>query len=145
MLSQERVLELVKSKQLTSECIDGRDFGRLATYFPASEWEHFGYKLKDGAEHEPTPWTKENILDEMRGDVAFGFRKALDKRGISASLMHSVVRMWLFILEEHELYSWTERNYAQYGLPSFKRVAEHYGLENPIGDDEGTENKYAET
>lgn len=32
-------------------------------------------------------WTRENILEQLKSDVEFGFEKALDQRGISASLM----------------------------------------------------------
>lgn len=30
-------------------------------------------------------WTRENILEQLKSDVEFGFEKALDQRGISAS------------------------------------------------------------
>ena len=32
-----------------------------------------------------------------------------------------------------------------YGLPLLKAVAVKYGFKNPIGDDEGTEDKYSES
>ena len=71
----------------------------------------------------------------MGRDVAFGFEKALDKRGISSGLMYSVVKMWLRVLEDELAKS---DAYAQYGLPLFKAVAVKYGFPNPIGEDLGT-------
>lgn len=86
-------------------------------------------------------WTEENIINQLKRDVAFGFEKALDKRGISASLMFEVVFNWNKILE-NPLKNWNPDNYAMYGLPLFKATALLYGFENPIGEDTGTEDYY---
>lgn len=75
--------------------------------------------------------------------VEFGFEKALDQRGISASLMFYVVLRWNQVLEEG-LENYPEENYAMYGLPLFKATAVKYGWENPIGDDNGDEEFYNE-
>jgi hypothetical protein len=100
-----------------------------------------GIELKDEykGKHEPKPFTRENILEQLKSDVDFGFQKALDQRGISSSLMHSVVKMWNWILEEG-LEDFEE--YAQYGLPLFRATALKYGFDNPIGEDTGAEDKY---
>ena len=66
----------------------------------------------------------------------------MGQRGISASLMFEVVQMWNWILEEG-LENYGDGNYAQYGLPLFKKTAVKYGFNNPIGNDKGNENKYA--
>lgn len=87
------------------------------------------------------PWTEENIIKQLEKDVAFGFEKALNQRGISSSLMFEVVRDWNRILE-NSLKDWDPDNYAMYGLPLFKATALLYGFENPIGDDTGTEEYY---
>jgi len=73
--------------------------------------------------------------------LKFAFEKALDQRGISASLMYDVISMWNWILEEG-LENFEE--YPQYGLPLFKATALKYGFENPIGEDNGYEYKYAQ-
>lgn len=78
--------------------------------------------------------------------MAFGFEKALDKRGLSAEAMHEVVRMWLWILED-ELYESAEKaysDYVHYGLPQLKKVAVKYGFPNEIGDNYGNEAQYSE-
>mgnify|MGYP006322697717 CR=1 FL=1 len=125
-----------------SNTLDGRDLDRLAQFIPEGELKDFGLEIKDEFKgtHKTIEFTKENILLQLAKDVAFGFEKALDQRGISAGLMFSVVRMWNWILEEGlEDFD----GYAQYGLPLFKATAVKYGFPNPIGDDEGDEQKYA--
>jgi hypothetical protein len=83
------------------------------------------------------------VLAQLKKDVAFGFEKALNQRGISAGLMSEVVKMWNWILEEG-LENYDEDNgYAQYGLPLFKATAVKYGFDNPIGDNNGDEDEYA--
>ncbi|HTJ17766.1 MAG TPA: hypothetical protein VL494_13395 [Steroidobacteraceae bacterium] len=141
MLTQEQILETVRSGR-KSETIDGRDYGRLVDFFPVENYEDFGFKLRDGAEPTaPKPWTREAVLEQLREDVAFGFEKALNKRGISAGCMAEVIRMWMWVLEEPDPEE-TE-GYAQYGLPMFKAVALKFGFANPIGDDTGREFKYS--
>ena len=85
--------------------------------------------------------SRENVLKQLEEDVRFGFEKALNQRGISASLMFECVMMWNYILEEG-LEGWSEDDYAFYGLPLFKATAVKYGWDNPIGEDSGRERKY---
>lgn len=121
-------------------CIDGRDCMRLAAWLPRSEWKLIGIEAKDATiPDEPNPWTREAFIGQLQRDVAFGFEKALNRRGISSELMHTVVRMWLWVLGDplHD----TE-DYPMYGLPLFKRVALKYGFDNPIGDATGREDRY---
>lgn len=146
MKTKEQVLERVKlSGDLEGAFIDKRDTKRLTLFFPVSDWETLGFAQVDPTEpHGPEPWTEENIKEHLKHDLAFAFEKALNKRAISASLMREVILMWLWILDdglqddEHLLI-----NYAEYGLPLLKAVALKHGLPNPIGDDTGSEPKYA--
>lgn len=143
MLTQEQVLEAVTAGR-TTRTLDRRDYRRLLDFFPPEQWEAFGYTLKEGADASkitPTPWTEENVKVHLAGDVAFGFEKALGKRGLSAGMMYNVVKMWMWVLED-DLQDMSA--YAQYGLPLFKAVAVKYGFPNEIGDDEGNEDDYAE-
>lgn len=142
MLTQEQVLEMVKAGR-KSNCLDGRDYARLIDFFPVSEWEHFGAKLREGAE-PPTlrPWTREEVVKQLTDDVEFGFEKALGRRGLSAGFMYETVKMWMWVLED-ELAEFSDDEYAQYGLPLFKAVALKYGLPNEIGNDNGDEYKYS--
>ncbi len=126
-----------------SEVIDGRDMTRLMQFIPENKLKEFGLELKEEyiGKHEHIEFTKENILKQLKEDVAFGFEKALNQKGISASLMAGVVKMWNWILEEG-LEDFDE--YPMYGLPIFKATALKYGFDNPIGKDTGTESHYNE-
>ena len=130
------------AKEYESKTLDGRDLGRLSQFIPFDMIERFGINPKEEYNNAEKwnanlkPFTKENILAQLREDVAFGFEKALNRRGISASIMYEVVKMWNWILEEGlEDFG----SYAQYGLPLFKATAEKYGFDNPIGDMIGDE------
>lgn len=128
-----------------SQCLDGRDFYRLAQFIPFDMLPKFGIKPSDEWNDREKwdanvkPFTRENILKQLEKDVSFGFEKALNMRGISSGLMYEVVKMWNWILEEG-LEDFDD--YPNYGLPLFKATAVKYGFENPIGDDTGSEDEY---
>jgi len=137
MKTKEQVLSLYKQQTL-----DRRDIFNLAQYLTEDEFITFGLELKEKkGQHVPKTWTRENILDDLKQDVDFGFEKALNQRGLSSSFQYTVVKMWNWILEEGlENFN---GGYAQYGLPLFKAAAIKYGFDNPIGSDTGTEACYA--
>lgn len=127
MLTREQVLEQVKAGR-KSQCLDGRDFGRLTDFFPPADWEVFGFGVEEGAdlsEIKHKEWTRENVLAQLTLDVAFGFEKAHGQRGISSSFMAEVVKMWMWVLEDDVL---KDVDYPEYGLPMFEAVAIKYGL-----------------
>ena len=127
------------------ECIDEGDLTGLAGFVPEDRLHEIGFELEPEyiGKHVAIPWTRENILKQLEKDVDFGFKKALDRRGIASSLMFEVVMMWNKILEEG-LETFDEENYAEYGLPLFKATAVKYGFPNPIGNDKGDEeDKYS--
>lgn len=143
MKTLEQILEGHKTGTL-SAALDGRDLTRLAQFLTVEQIENLGLSFKSPEKresHVPVEFTKENILKQLEKDVAFGFEKALNHRGISSSLMYEVVQMWNCILEEGlEDFD----SYAMYGLPLFKATAVKYGFDNPIGDDTGAEDHYEE-
>ncbi len=145
MKTLDQIREAVKSGQKKSEAWpDSRDFSRLTMFFPVSEWGVFGFGLKEGAETPKVePFTEEVVVGQLKSDVAFGFTKALNKRGISSGLMYEVVKMWLWVLDD-PLQDFPDDGYAMYGLPLFKAIALKYGFPNPIGEDIGSESKYEE-
>lgn len=139
-----KTLTVVKDryKEAGSNCLDGRDISRLAPFIPEEELASFGLDLKEEfkGKHVALEFTKENVLKQLQEDVAFGFEKALNRRGISSSMMYEVVQMWNWILEEGlEHYD----SYQYYGLPLLKVTAVKYGFNNPIGDDRGDEERYS--
>lgn len=116
---------------------------RLCQFLTVEQMKEIGFELKEGVEHTPIEWNRENVLKQLEKDVAFGFEKALNQRGISSGLMFDVVLGWNKILEEG-LEDWDEDNYVMYGLPLFKATAVKYGFNNPIGDDMGSESRYGD-
>lgn len=127
-----------------SQALDGRDIGRLGSFMTHDQLKVVGLALaKPDLEWVPEEYTRENVIKHLKDDLAFAFEKALNKRGLSAGMMFSVIKMWMWVLDEHEdLVNWSDDNYAMYGLPLFKAVALRYDLENPIGDDVGNEPHY---
>lgn len=123
--------------------LDDRFGKRLCSFLTVEQGKAIGFMFTPEYEatHKPLPWTRENILAQLKEDVAFGFEKALNKRGISSGLMFDVVSKWNKVLEEG-LENFSEDDYAQYGLPLFKATAVKYGFNNPIGNNTGRENKY---
>ena len=139
MKTKEQIVEAITIGK-KSACIDGRDYSRLVDFFPVENWDKFGFGLVDGQEPpHPLELTEKVILRKLKSDVAFGFVKALDKRGISSCLMYEVTKMWLWILDDPLQHF---DDYPMYGLPLFKAVAIKYGFNNPIGSDSGSENEY---
>ena len=127
-----------------SQTLDGRDLSRLASFMTLEQLGRMGLKLDTPEGWVVREYTRDAVLEFLKGDLAFAFEKALDQRGLSAGMMFSVIKMWMWVLDEHEdLINWSDDNYAQYGLPLLKAVAVRYGLENPIGDDTGDEVHYS--
>lgn len=132
-------------REYESECLDRRDMSRLARFLPEADLSKIGVSMKDEyvGKHVPIEFTRENILAQLEKDVAFGFDKALDQRGLSAGLIFQVVMMWNWILEEG-LEDFDEDDYTYYGLPLFKATAMKYGFDNPIGEKEGNESEFSD-
>lgn len=127
-----------------SQALDGRDISRLGSFMTLDQLKIAGLAPSNPEKWEPEEFTHENVLARLKSDLSFAFEKALNKRGLSAGMMFSVIKMWVWVLDEHEdLVNWSDDNYAQYGLPFLKAVALRYNLENPIGDDAGDEPQYS--
>ena len=135
--------EIIKNYENYETSIEDRFGRRLCQFLTREQMVKIGFELGGNVDHIPKEWTRENIINQLKSDVEFGFEKALDKRGISSSLMFRVVMSWNKVLEEG-LEDWNEDNYRYYGLPLFKATALKYGFDNPIGDDYGDECKYNE-
>ena len=106
--------------------IEDRFGARLCNFLTQEQADSIWFLLKDGIEElgASDDWTRENILEQLRKDVEFGWEKACGERGISSSLMYKVVRSWNRVLEEG-LEDFDE--YDPYGRPLFAVTAEKYG------------------
>lgn len=128
-----------------AESFDGRDFLRILPFVTAEQAKQIGYEFKPdyALVHKQIEFTRKNILEKLKGDLAFAFEKALDQRGLSSTAMYYTIKFYNWILEDG-LEDWSDDNYAMYGLPLYKATALKYGFDNPIGDDEGNESEYGE-
>lgn len=129
MKTLEQVIQAYENKQRET-CFDGRDMHRLAKFVPEDSLKRIGVKLNDEYkgthDNEIVEWTHENIVWQLKRDVKFGWEKATDQRGISAAMMHEVVMMWNWILEEGLE---DDDEYGSYGIPLFRKTAEKYEIE----------------
>lgn len=106
--------------------LDKRFTRRFLDFIDESEWEKFGFRRKEGAEpKKPKEWTEENVLRQLKDDVAFGIEKALDHRGISSGLMAMVCCSWLDVLEDKDIERYL---YGWYGSELFKAIDKKYGF-----------------
>lgn len=109
--------------------MDDRFGRRLCDFLTIEQMKQLGFCYNDKeqeAKHQPKEWTEENILEQLKADVQFGWQKAQDERGISSSLMYEVVKTWCKVLENE----FADFNgYAPYGKPLFRAVATKYGFE----------------
>lgn len=109
--------------------LDDRFGVRFCQFLTVEEMNSIEFEYNDpemANAHEPKEWTEENILTQLKEDVEFGWEKACDERGISSNLMYEVVKKWCKVLE-NEFAEFDD--YAPYGKPLFKAVAEKYGWE----------------
>jgi|SRR3972149_6539870 len=124
-----KTLQYIK-ENYKSHTLDDRDINRLIQFIPEKELEDFGIEIKDEykGKHKEISFTRENILKQLEKDVAFGFEKAINQRGLSSEAMYYVVGMWNWILEEGlENFD----NYSRYGMPLFKATALKYNFNDP--------------
>ena len=93
-----------------SDTLDGRDLSRLAVFMTKDQLTGAGLKLADpDKEWTTTPYTREKVIEFLTRDLDFAFEKALNKRGISAGMMFMVIKMWMWVLDEHEdLVNWPD-------------------------------------
>jgi len=80
--------------------------------------------LKEGC--EPDVLTKESVIAEMQGYIAFAIKKAKEQRGISANRSIWKYQQWLWTLEDPLSDEIAE--YDNYGLDHLYVIAEKYGL-----------------
>lgn len=105
--------------------LDRRFTKRLIDFIPVDEWGKFGFKYTgEGEPTKPKEWTEQNVIAQLRKDIEFGIKKAVNHRGISAELMQMVVIAWCKVLEN----GLENSEYGYYGSETFKAVDEYYGF-----------------
>lgn len=106
------------------DIFDRRFTKRFLAFIPTEEWEKYGFKYTGETKFKPKEWTEENILEQLKEDVEFGYEKAKNERGISSCLMASVVNAWCKILQNGLN---LEGDDSSCYIKHFTSVAEHYG------------------
>lgn len=115
--------------------LDHRWTKRFLDFIPTDEWEKYGFKYTGEGTRNVLDWTEDNILKQLKDDTEFAIEKATNHRGISASLMNSVIQSWCIVLEN----GLENTDYGWYGDELIKAVDELYnfGLVNDDTFDKG--------
>ena len=106
--------------------LDRRFTKRFLDFIPVDEYEKYGFEYTGEGERTPKEWTEENILEQLKRDVEFGYEKAENGRGISSELMAMVVNAWCKVLQNGLNLDGAD---GYYHINQFTTVAEHYGWE----------------
>lgn len=132
-------------KDYDFQAFDGRDLNRLAVFLNSAQLGILKDRgiIESFKEVEPVAYTREAVMTRLTADLEFAFEKALGKRGLSAVCMWHVIRMWNTLLE-NGLGDPGDEQYTWYGLPYLKATALANGLDNPLGDDTGSEPQYGD-
>ena len=107
--------------------LDHRALNRLLDYLTLDEASEVLELAEDITEEE---WgkvlllDKDVVLDRMELDLKFAFEKALGERGISANLMHQVMCMYLWLLEDDEMLD--RMDYHSYGVSDLYTIRDKY-------------------
>ena len=104
--------------------LDRRFTKRFIDFLPTEEWGGYGFKYTGKEPYTPKEWTEENVLEQLKKDVEFGYEKAISERGISSELMAMVVNAWCKVLENGLNLNGDD---GYYHIRQFMKVAEHYG------------------
>jgi len=108
--------------------LDNRDLNRLLLYLTQDETiDIFGDSLAARWRewHEVRPWNEQTITEHIRSSLDFAFEKALGQRSISSSLMHGVMRMWMWAIQDDELTK-GDPYYDDYGLAYLYKIRDRY-------------------
>lgn len=103
---------------------DNRFTKRFLKFLPTSEWGKFGFAYAGEKPFEQKAWSEENVIEQLKDDVFFGYEKAVDERGISSELMAMVVNAWCKVLENGLNLDGDD---GYYHIRQFESVAKHYG------------------
>ena len=123
------IKEILDNYKKYATPLDDRFGIRFCDFLTEEQGKTIGYVASEGNDWGTVKeWTKENVIEQLKEDVRFGFEKAQDERGISAGLMHEVVKSWLKVLEDNELVVEFDY-YEDYGKENFKKVAEKYNID----------------
>ena len=119
-------LDYVKAniEDIEGDKLDHRFTKRLLDFLPVEEINYLGFKYTGTEKHIPKEWNEENILSQLKEDVAFGIEKATKHRGISSGLMYEVCKSWCIVLEN----GLENTDYGWYGDKMFIAIDKKYNF-----------------
>jgi hypothetical protein len=128
----EEVLEQLKIVILSEEDWMGTMCGDLLKHLPFELAKEF---LKPGVKEEDwgfLPLNKDSVIAEMKEYMPFAWKKANERRGLSAgrSMDHYTTWIWLAGDDLGEL-----RDYEYYGKDNLTRICKQYGWDSTKWDD----------
>lgn len=91
-------------------------------------------KVEKGEEKAPATITDvREVVQDMLDYLVFGWMKALDQRGISASRTVEKISAWCWLLGREDLAELVDRDdlYNPYGMPALIEVSKALGIEVP--------------
>jgi len=129
-------------KEFSNSLVGDRFGRRFIEFLTEEQAASISWYVKDGYDWpEPKEWTEENVLEQLKLDVEFGWENACNKYWNSAGLMYDVCQAWCKVLE-NGLEDFDE--YGWYGKPLFKAIAHKYNWELPNEYPDGTELNFAD-
>ena len=111
-------------KEFSNSLVGDRFGRRFVEFLTEEQAASIGWYVKDGYNWpERKEWTEENVLEQLKLDVEFGWENACNEHWNSAGLMYDVCQAWCKVLE-NGLEDFDE--YGWYGKPFFKAIAHKY-------------------
>lgn len=99
-----KIEEIIDNYEKYETYLEDRFGIRFIAFLTSDQAKKIGFEIKEEyiEEHNKNikEWNRENVLEQLKKDVKFGWEKACDERGISSSLMYYVVLSWNKVLEE---------------------------------------------
>lgn len=136
-----RPVEDIISRIKNKENIDPFNF-TLEVWLPFLTYEQLKYAdlMKESLTEEEwtkevhTPYTRENVTQEMREYMPFAWEKAQNQRGLSANRSLIKMQAWMWLLMDDEgIKEMNQVEYAPYGEPVLEYICKRYDF--PMPDD----------
>jgi len=108
--------------------LDHRDINRLLAYLTLEEAQDTFDAFEDKTIQDwgdVKPWDIQVIKEHIESSLEFAFEKAFNQRGISSSLMHGVMRMWMWVIQDNDLAD-GDSGYSDYGLAYLYRIRDKH-------------------
>lgn len=135
MRTNEEIVGRVKALEGLGRDLDGRRGLRLVCLLPFDAAKAF--LTPEATAENWKPVKQSDLPTHVRRDLKFAWGKSLDHRGISASLMSTVMKDWVWVLLDDEQSRRIEgAPYQNYGAPVLALAAELLDIHEPLSERE---------